>query len=152
MYVPQLPNETCRLLPGPGYCKQYRSEHWGTYASFESGFLSVYAHQWDGWVIWQLYSHSLLFCACFLPGSQLKPSCSLLHWTFKKAQNNLLPSSIPFRFIDLLPPSLWQTLKQGCGHHRNSREGQVCDLGSPQWGNYQSNPGLSPVPHVFPVD
>ena len=30
-------------------------EHWGTRVSFNSGFLSIYAHQWDCWVIWQFY-------------------------------------------------------------------------------------------------
>ena len=27
----------------------------GTHVSFNSGFLSVYAQQWDCWVIWQFY-------------------------------------------------------------------------------------------------
>ena len=27
----------------------------GTRVSFNSGFLSVYAQQWDCWVIWQVY-------------------------------------------------------------------------------------------------
>ena len=27
----------------------------GTRVSFNSGFLGVYAQQWDCWVIWQLY-------------------------------------------------------------------------------------------------
>ena len=27
----------------------------GTCVSFSSGFLSVYAQQWDFWVIWQFY-------------------------------------------------------------------------------------------------
>ena len=44
---------TFRLLPCPGYCKQSYSEHWGTRVSFNSGFLGVYAQQWDFWVIWQ---------------------------------------------------------------------------------------------------
>ena len=30
-------------------------EHWGTCVSFNSGFLSVYAQQWDCWVIRQFY-------------------------------------------------------------------------------------------------
>ena len=30
-------------------------EPWGTCISFNSGFLGVYAQQWDCWVIWQLY-------------------------------------------------------------------------------------------------
>jgi len=46
---------TSRLLPCPGYCKQFCSEHWGTRVSFNSGFLGVYAQQWDCWVIWQFY-------------------------------------------------------------------------------------------------
>ena len=43
------------LLPCPGYCKQCCNEHWGTCVSFNSGFLGVYAQQWDRWVIWQFY-------------------------------------------------------------------------------------------------
>ena len=30
-------------------------EHWGTRVSFRSGFLGVYALQWDCWVVWQFY-------------------------------------------------------------------------------------------------
>ena len=44
-----------RLLPCPGYYKQCCDEHWGTCVSFNSGFLRVYAQQWDHWVIWQFY-------------------------------------------------------------------------------------------------
>ena len=44
-----------RLLPCPGYYKQCCDEHWGTHVSFNSGFLSVYAQEWDCWVIWQFY-------------------------------------------------------------------------------------------------
>ena len=39
---------------GRSYCKQCCSEHWGTYVSFNSGFLGVYAHQWDFWVMWKI--------------------------------------------------------------------------------------------------
>ena len=46
---------TSRLHPCPSYCKQCWDEHWGTCVSFTSGFLSVYAQQWDCWVIWQFY-------------------------------------------------------------------------------------------------
>ena len=38
---------TCSLLPYPDYCKQCCDEHWGTHVSFTSGFLGVYAGQWD---------------------------------------------------------------------------------------------------------
>ena len=37
------------------YCKYCCNEHWGTRVSFNSGFLSVYAQQWDSWVIWLFY-------------------------------------------------------------------------------------------------
>ena len=62
VYVPQLSYPfVCwwmsRLFPCPGYCKQCCNEHWGTRVSFNSGFLSVYAQQWDCWVIWQFYFH-----------------------------------------------------------------------------------------------
>jgi len=39
------------LLPCLGYYKQCCNEHWGTHVSFNSGFLGVYAQQWDCWVI-----------------------------------------------------------------------------------------------------
>ena len=63
----ELPGElymTSSLFPCPGYYKQCCDEHWGTRVSFDSGFLDVYAQQWDCWVVWQFYfqfsSHS--FC------------------------------------------------------------------------------------------
>ena len=51
----------------PGYCKQCFSEHWGTRISFISGFLSVYAQQWDCWVIWQFYSQFFKESSYFSP-------------------------------------------------------------------------------------
>ena len=44
-----------RLLQCPGYYTQCCDEHWGTRVSFNSGFLRVYAQQWDCWVIKQFY-------------------------------------------------------------------------------------------------
>ena len=44
-----------RLLPCPGYYKQCWDEHWSTHVSFNSGFLGMYAQQWDCWVIRQFY-------------------------------------------------------------------------------------------------
>ena len=35
------------MLPCPGYYKQCCDEHWCTCVSFNSGFLGVYAQQWD---------------------------------------------------------------------------------------------------------
>ena len=43
------------LLPCPSCCEQCCNEHLGTCISFKSGFLSVYAQQWDCWVIWQFF-------------------------------------------------------------------------------------------------
>ena len=61
---------TSRLLPCPGYCKQCYDEHWGTHVSFSSGFLGVYAQQWDCWVVRQFYFqlfrnlHTVLHSGC----------------------------------------------------------------------------------------
>ena len=60
VYIPQLPYPlicwwTSRLLPCPSYCKQCSNEHLGPRVSFNSGFLGVYAQQWNCWVIWQFY-------------------------------------------------------------------------------------------------
>ena len=60
VYVPQLSYPficwwTSRVLPCPGYYKQCCNEHWGTRVSFNSGFLCVYAQQWDCWIIRQFY-------------------------------------------------------------------------------------------------
>ena len=75
IYVTQLPYPfvcqwTSRLLPCPSYCKQCCDEHWSTRVSFNSGFLDVYAQQWDCWVIWQFYFqflrslHTVLHSGC----------------------------------------------------------------------------------------
>ena len=44
-----------KLLLNIAYYKQCCDEHWGTCVSFNSGFLGVYAQQWDCWVIRQFY-------------------------------------------------------------------------------------------------
>ena len=44
-----------RFRACPGYCKQCCGEHWGPCVCFTSGFLRVYAQQWDCWVTWQVY-------------------------------------------------------------------------------------------------
>ena len=43
------------VFSGFSYYEQCCDEHWGTRVSFNSGFLGVYAQQWDCWVIWQFY-------------------------------------------------------------------------------------------------
>ena len=59
------------MLPCPGYYKQCCDELWGTRVSFNSGFLGVYAQQWDCWVIRQFYFqfflrnlHTVLHSGC----------------------------------------------------------------------------------------
>ena len=49
---------TSRLLPCSSCCKQCCSEQWNTCVCFNFGFLSVYAQEWDFWVIWWFYSQS----------------------------------------------------------------------------------------------
>ena len=69
VYVPQLSYPficwwTSRLLPCPGYSKQCCDEHWDTHVSFDSGFLSVYAQQWDFWE-WQNQTNKLLLLTLY---------------------------------------------------------------------------------------
>ena len=52
-------------LPHPSYYKQCCNEHWGTCVTFSSGFLGVYAHQWDRWVIWHSISSFYFYCDDF---------------------------------------------------------------------------------------
>ena len=78
VYLPQLPYAfvcrwTSRLLLCPSYCKQCCSEHWGTSVSFNSGFLCVYAQEWDFWVLWQSYFQ------CFKEKTVLHSGCTSLH-------------------------------------------------------------------------
>ena len=50
------------------YCKQCCDEHWGACVSFNSGFLSVYAQQWDCWVIRQFWRRHWHPTPVLLPG------------------------------------------------------------------------------------
>ena len=60
-------NESALCIRCPSYCKQCCDEHWGTRVSFNSGFLGVYAQQWDCWVIWQFCSQFFKESSHFSP-------------------------------------------------------------------------------------
>ena len=77
VYVPQLSYPfvcwwTIRLLQCLSYYKQCCNEHWGTRVSFSSGFLGVYAQQWECCIIFVFWMLSF------------KPDFSLSSFTFTK--------------------------------------------------------------------
>ena len=105
VYVPQLSYPfvcwwTIRLLQCLSYYKQCCNEHWGTRVSFSSGFLGVYAQQWECCIIFVFW---MLSC---------KPDFSLSSFTFIKGIfSSLLPtirvvSSAYLRLLIFLPAIL----------------------------------------------
>ena len=87
--------------------KQCCNEHWGTYVSFNSGFLGVYAQQWDCWVISSVqFSRSVTSDSLRLHGLQhtrlscpsptprvYSNSCPLSRWCHPTISSSIIPFS-----------------------------------------------------------
>ena len=98
----------------PGYYKQCCDEHWGTCVSFNSGFLDVYAQQWDCWVIRsdQSLSRVRLFAtpctaarqaSLSITNSQSPPKLMSIESVMS---SNQLILCHPLLFLPLIPPSI----------------------------------------------
>ena len=104
---------TYRLLPCPGYCKQSCDEHLGTRVSFNSGFPSVYAQQWDCWVVWQFYFQHFKNLH-----TVLNSGCTSLHYHQQCKRvpffSTLSPAFIVCRLFDS-SHSDWREMVPHCG-------------------------------------
>ena len=93
------------MLPCPGYYKQCCNEHWGTHVSFDSGFLSMYAQQWDCWIIRQFYFKCIilpLVLAVIHTQTCNLMLCNKVHLQYRRPWFNSWVRKIPWR-RDRLP-------------------------------------------------
>ena len=93
--------------------KQCCDEHWGTHVSFPSGFLSVYAQQWDCWIIRQAFLSLLailwnsVFRCLYLPFSPLLFTSLLFTVFVRPLQTAILLFCISFHGDGLDPCLLY---------------------------------------------
>ena len=118
------------MLPCPGYYKQCCNEHWGTHVSFDSGFLSMYAQQWDCWIIRQFYFKCIilpLVLAVIHTQTCNLMLCNKVHLQYRRPWFNSWVRKIPWR-RDRLPTPVF--LGFLCGSADKESACNAEDLGS----------------------
>ena len=84
------------------FFKQCCNEHWGTPVSFPSGFLSVYAQQWDCWII-MVFSRQEYWSGLPFPSPMDHVLCVAKGQTQLSDWTGLTDSLFPLTYIYFLP-------------------------------------------------
>ena len=113
------------MFPCPGYYKQCCDEPWGTCVSFNSGFLSVYAQQWDCWIIRQFY---LQFFKPLLLTSKT-PTSETFSESQQSSQSLLAPLSHTFSNITAYQVPNTLSITRTWNFTSPTERGRGCTLG-----------------------